>query len=202
MTLMTKGDFARHRGVGKSAVSNWAKKGLLVMGECPATGAIQVDVERTEARINTRVDPMRGRPSAATPIAAPAQVEEGGDLFSGRRNAAQVRVDLAEENLVGQRLKNAQAAGELAPAIELKRRSAELGRVCRERMHSMFRSISERLAVERDARTIMAIGGAEIDRVFGELADEVDAGLLTAGDDAPDEAAIENEVAAAEQAEA
>ncbi|MEG8021810.1 hypothetical protein [Sphingomonas aerolata] len=77
MTLMTKGEFAVHRGVGKSAVSNWAKKDLLVMGECPTSGAIKVDVERTEARINARVDPMRGRPSASLPLAAPAPVEEG-----------------------------------------------------------------------------------------------------------------------------
>lgn len=198
MTLMTKGDFARHRGVGKSAVSNWAKKSLLVMGECPSTGALMVDVERTEARINTRVDPMRGRPAASAPASAPAPVEEGGDLLSGQRSAAHVRVDLAEENLIDRRLKNAEKAGELAPAVELKRRSAELGRVCRERIHSMARSICERLAVERDARTIMALLGTEIDRVFAELADEVDAGLLTAGDDDAAEAAIENEVAAAE----
>ncbi|MEG8021809.1 hypothetical protein [Sphingomonas aerolata] len=73
--------------------------------------------------------------------------------------------------------------------------------MCRERMHSMFRGISERLAVERDTRTIMAIGTAEINRVFAELADQVDQGVLTAEDDAPDDATIENEVAAAEQTE-
>jgi len=201
MTLMTKGEFAVHRGVGKSAVSNWAKKDLLVMGECPTSGAIKVDVERTEARINARVDPMRGRPSASLPLAAPAPVEEGGDLLDGRRSAAHVRADLAEETLASMRRKNAREAGELVPAVEMLRRSAELGRVCRERMHSMFRGISERLAVERDTRTIMAIGTAEINRVFAELADQVDQGVLTAEDDTPDDAAIENEVAAAEQAE-
>ncbi|WP_430635034.1 hypothetical protein [Sphingomonas hankookensis] len=74
MTLLTKGEFALHRGVGKSAVSNWSKKGLLVMGECPETGAIKVDVERTDARINARVDPMRGRPTGGLPL--PAAVVE------------------------------------------------------------------------------------------------------------------------------
>lgn len=201
MALMTKGEFAVHRGVGKSAVSNWAKKGLLVMGECPASGVLKVDVERTEARINTRVDPMRGRPSAGLPAAAPVQTEEGGDLLAGRRSAAHVRADIAEENLVSMRRKNALEAGELVPFAEMQRRSAELGRVCRERMHSMARGIAERLAVERDTRTIMAIVGAEINRVFAELADQVEEGALVADDDAPDEAAIENEVAAAELAE-
>ncbi|WP_010218861.1 hypothetical protein [Sphingomonas sp. PAMC 26621] len=201
MTLMTKGEFARHRGVGKSAVSNWAKKGLLVLGECPETSVLKVDVERTEARINTKLDPMRGRPTAGVPLMPAPQSDDVVDLLSGRRSAAHVRADLAEEQLIGQRLKNKLAAGELAPAVELKRRSGELGRVCRERMHSMFRSIAERLAAERDARTIMAIGGAEIDQVFSDLADEVDSGLLASDDDGAEEASIENEVAAAEEAE-
>ncbi|RYY13327.1 MAG: hypothetical protein EON55_10560, partial [Alphaproteobacteria bacterium] len=104
--------------------------------------------------------------------------------------------------LASMRRKNAREAGELVPAIEMHRRSAELGRVCRERMHSMFRGISERLAVERDTRTIMAIGTAEINRVFAELADQVEQGALTVEDDAPEDAAIENEVAAAELTEA
>lgn len=203
MTLMTKGEFAVHRGVGKSAVSNYAKKGLLVMGECPTSGAVKVDVERTEARINSRVDPMRGRPSAGLPLAAPvATAEEGGDLLEGRRSTAHVRADLAEETLASMRRKNAREAGELVPAVEMHRRSAELGRVCRERMLSMFRGISERLAVEKDTRTIMTIGIAEINRVFAELADQVEQGMLTADDDAPEDAAIENEVAAAELTEA
>jgi hypothetical protein len=203
MTLMTKGEFASHRGVGKSAVSNWAKKDLLVMGECPETGAIKVDVERTDARINARVDPMRGRPTSGAPAPAVATTKEGGDHTSLAREAAYVRTEVAKENLIGQRLKNAVGARELAPLIELERRASELGRVARERMHSMFRALSERLAAERDVRTIMALGGAEIDRVFSELAAEVEGGMLAATvDDEPDDAAVENAVAEAELAEA
>ncbi|MBM3927382.1 MAG: hypothetical protein FJ335_02840, partial [Sphingomonadales bacterium] len=69
MTLMTKGAYAVHRGVGKSAVSNWSRKGLLVLGECPTSGAVMVDVGRTDARINSRVDPTRGRPTNGQPAA-------------------------------------------------------------------------------------------------------------------------------------
>jgi hypothetical protein len=199
MTLMTKGQFAAHRGVGKSAVSNWAKKDLLVLGECPTSGAIMVDVERTEARINSRVDPMRGRPSANLPAPAALPLQDAADLgetILGGRSVAKVRAELAEENLVTLRLKNAERGRELAPRIELERRAAELGRVARERMQAMFRAISERLAAERDARTIMAIGSAEIDRVFAELANDVEAGKLAEPDE-PDGAAVENEVEAA-----
>ena len=199
MTLMTKGAYAVHRGVGKSAVSNWAKKDLLVMGECPSSGAIMVDVERTDARINSRIDPMRGRPTNGQPsptvVAQAEPVTDLLDMAGGRRNAAQVRVDLAEEQLIDRRMKNAEAARELAPRIELERRAAELGRVARERMHAMWRSNAERLAAETDPRTIMSIGIAEIDRVFAQLADDADSGALAADDDeTADDAAIEREV--------
>jgi hypothetical protein len=199
MTLMTKGQFAAHRGVGKSAVSNWAKKGLLIMGECPSTSAVMVDVERTEARINSRVDPMRGRPAANLPATAPlafVDPAEAAEAGLAGRSVAKVRAELAEENLITLRLKNAEKGKELAPRIELERRAAELGRVARERMQAMFRAIAERLAAERDARTVMAIGSAEIDRVFAELANDVEAGRLAEPDE-PDDAAVENELEAA-----
>ena len=200
MTLMTKGAYAQHRGVGKSAVSNWAKKGLLVMGECPTSGAVMVDVDRTDARINSRVDPMRGRPSGSLPAPVTTTSSPADDLLdpvSGRRNAAHVRVDLAEEQLIDRRLRNAEAAKELAPRIELERRASELGRVARERMHAMWRSNAERLAAERDVRSIMAIGLAEIDRVFAQLAEDADHGALAVDEDeTAADAALEREVEA------
>lgn len=199
MTLMTKGQFAAHRGVGKSAVSNWAAKQLLVMGECPGTGKLLVDVERTDARINTRIDPMRGRPAASLPVTAAASPDEvggAGEPALPGRSVAKVRAELAEENLVTLRLKNAERGGELAPRIELERRAAGLGRVARERMQAMFRAIAERLAAERDVRNVMAIGSAEIDRVFTELANDVEAGKLAEPDE-PDDVAVESEMEAA-----
>ena len=65
----------------------------------------------------------------------------------------------------------------------------------RERMHAMWRAVSERLAAERDVRAIMAIGIAEIDRVFAQLADDVERGALVEDDATPEEAAIEAAVA-------
>jgi hypothetical protein len=196
--LMSQAEYARHRGVSAPAVSNWKKAGHLVFAEDPQRpGSHRIDVARTDARLNSKLDPTRGRPTTGTPPAA-VQQPEGGDLLSGGgRSQAQVRIDLAQEQLIGQRLKNAREARELAPAVELERRAAELGRVARERMQAMFRSISERLAAEHNVRAIMAIGSGEIDRVFSELADDVDQGILTTGDDDPvDAVAIENELEA------
>ena len=67
----------------------------------------------------------------------------------------------------------------------------------RERMHAMFRAIAERLAAEKEVRAIMSIGATEIDRVFADLADEVERGaLVNDADDTAEDQAIENEVEA------
>ena len=61
----------------------------------------------------------------------------------------------------------------------------------------MFRAISERLAAEKEVRAVMALGAAEIDRVFADLADEVERGALVEDvEETADDAAIENEVEA------
>jgi len=180
---MTATQFASRRGVGKSAVSNWKKAGLLVFGEGDG-GKVMIDVERSEARMNSRMDPMRGRPaSAATaPIAAAVEPED-----DGSPTMAAMRMDKLREDLFAQRMKNATAAGELVARVDVERRSGEAVRMLRERLQGQFRNIAERLAAESDARAIMSLGEQLIDRVFAEVADDVEAGLLDA-DDEPVEA--------------
>lgn len=193
--LMSQSDFATRRGVGKSAVSNWKAAGLLVFAEAPG-GKLLVDVERTEARLNAKVDPTRGRPTGGQlPFAAAAPAEPG-DLPKGR-TAALVRVELAEEQLIEKRQKNAQAAGELMPYVELERRGVELCRSARERVNAAFRGMAERLAAETEVRAIMAIGLAEFDRVFVSLAEKFASGAATfEADEAAEDADAEKEVAA------
>jgi len=198
-TLMTKAEYARHRGVKPSAVSNWVKAGHIVFVEDPERPTkMLIDVQRTDARLNSRIDPMRGRPTTGVPRAAPvaSEPEETAPQIGGR-TAAQIRMELADEQLVSVRQKNARDAGELAPKVELDRRATELGRVVRERTHAMFRAISERLAAEKEVRAVMALVAAEIDRVFADLADEVERGALVEDvEETAEDAAIENEVEA------
>lgn len=202
--LLTQARFAAHRGVGRSAVTNWKNQNLIVFAE-GEDGKLYVDVARTDARLNAKLDPMRGRPAggAATPTTAPAAEEPaeapalpltgaGGDLNSERR-------EYLREQRFGQALKNADKARELVPVVEMERRAEELGRAARERVHSMFRGMAERLASMRDAREILVFGEEEIDRVFGELADEAEAGAFAvSGDEADaDDDALEAEIEAA-----
>jgi hypothetical protein len=178
--LLTQADFAKRRGVGKSAVSNWKKAGLLVFAE-DADGRMMVDARRTEARLNSRLDPTRGRPTAATQeTAAPLPLsDDAGDPGAGQeRNLARVRAEVAEEDLVDKRLKNAARARELVPAAEAERRVGALGQMVRERIQAELRAKAERLAAEREPRAIMALLDEAVDRGFLALAKAVAGGSL------------------------
>jgi hypothetical protein len=199
--FLSKKDFAAHRGVGKSAVSNWVKKGWVVEAEDPADGVIKVDVPRTEAKLNAYLDPARGRPKAADsqvqgelPIAAaPARTEPAGGSL------ADVRTDLIRQQTEKLQLENARRAGDLVPIEEFTRRAAEYARVSRERVIAIVRTQAEWLASAKDPRAIIAKLQDEIERGFADLADQIAAGELAeaADDDAEDDAAVAAEVTAA-----
>lgn len=188
MLLMSQAEYARHRGVGAPAVSNWKKAGLLAFAEDPAQpGKIKVDVVRSDAKINGRIDPMRGRPpTAAPPIeAAPGlPLDAAAPVAESVPSLSSIRGDLIREQLVGQQLKNAATAGELVPAIEAERRLSETARMLRERIQSEYRGLAERLAAEKDARTVMMLLEEAGDRVFEGLADDIAAGALDDDDEA------------------
>lgn len=191
--LLTQADFAKRRGVGKSAVSNWKKAGLLVFAE-DADGRMMVDARRTEARLNSRLDPTRGRPTAATQeTAAPQPLsDDAGDPGAGQeRNLARVRAEVAEEDLVDKRLKNAARARELVPAAEAERRVGALGQMVRERIQAELRAKAERLAAEREPRAIMALLDEAVDRAFLALAKAVAGGSLDDLEDDGEEVAAE-----------
>lgn len=196
-TLLNQADFARRRGVGKSAVSNWKKAGLIVFAEGEG-GRLLVDVARTEARLNARLDPTRGRPIGndagpmpELPMAARADddADEGSPV--SQRTLAKVRAENAEEDLVGKRMKNAELARELVPAVEAERRLSDIGRMARERAQAEMRGIAERVAAERDTRAVMTLLDEAIDRAFHAVADAVESGALDRGDDDDDDAAAE-----------
>lgn len=211
MLLMTQAEFARHRGVTKGAVSNWKAAGLLVFAE-NAAGRTLVDVVRTEAKLNGKLDPMRGRPasggSAAGADAPALPLGEGATPAPAAAVPLDPRADFNDERLqhlreqrTGQALKNAQLAGELVPLVEAERRVAEIGRVARERIQAALRGLAERLASETETRAVMVLLETEVDQVFGELADLADAGAF--GDDdaelSADEVAEQEAAAQVEQ---
>ncbi|PZU62352.1 MAG: hypothetical protein DI552_00200 [Brevundimonas sp.] len=189
---MTQAEFAKHRGVGRSAVSNYKSKGLLVFGE-GEDGAVLVDVARTEARLNAKVDPTRGRPTTGQTGGMAEEAAPATSAVSGPRpdGVAQVRMELVQQQVIERRFANARRAGELAPMVELEKRASEIGRIARERMQSMLRTLADRFAAEKDPRQIVAVGALEIERIFSDLADMVEAGTLSSDDQLDAELAAE-----------
>ena len=183
--LMTQAEYAAYRGVKPSAVSNWKKAGHVLFAE-GEDSKLYVDVARTDARLAAKLDPTRGRPTTTQAVqasttlfqAARPDAEAGGGVTDARS-------ELMREQTIGHRLKNAKEAKELLPVVEYERRAAELGRLARERMHSIVRTLSERLAAERDPRQVTALLASEVDRAVNELADQVEAGALDAASDEP-----------------
>lgn len=199
---MTQAQFARHRGVSKGAVSNWKAAKLLVFAEGPG-GKPMVDVDRSEARLNAKLDPMRGRPATGGTPAAAAPGGEApalplGDAASALPAAAPAagladeRIHQVREQRIGNALKNAQMAGDLVPLIEAERRVSEIGRAARERTHAWLRSMAERFAAESDVRAIMALAEEGLDQVFNELADAAMRGDF-AGEEADAELSVEEQ---------
>ena len=201
--FLSKKDFAARRGVGKSAVSNWVKKGWVVEAEDPADGVIKVDVPRTEAKLNAYLDPARGRPRAADsqpqgelPMVAPGKAAPAGESL------ADVRTDLIRQQTEKLLLENARRAGDLVPIEEYARRASEYARVSRERVLSIVRTQAEWLASAKDPRAIVAKLQDEVERAFADLAAQITAGEITEdpeedGDGDADDAAVQAEVEAA-----
>lgn len=195
-TLMTQAAFAARRGVGKSAVSNWKKAGLLVFAEGEG-GKLFVHVERSEARLEARLDPMRGRPASGE-VVEPAPTDGGDDLLSidaaGKRKLSDARAELVDEDLFGKRLKNAAAAGELVPLVESERRLSAVGRMVRERLAAEERNVAERLAATGDVRGVMAILEEARVKAFTAVAAAIAGGEL---DEADEQEAVEEVAEAA-----
>lgn len=177
---MTQVEYAAHRGVTKPAVTAWKKRGLVIMVEGDR-GRMLVDVAKSDALVAALIDPMRGRPAKAdAPVASVAVAVVPNE--EPVRGLSKAREELIDEQLIGQRLKNARDAGELGVNAELLRRAGELGRMVRERIGSMHRSLAERLAAEREPRAVTALLEAETDMIMRDLADLVESGQLSDDD--------------------
>lgn len=179
MALLMKSEFAALKGVGASAVSNWARRGLLVMAPDPKRpGKELVDVEKSDLLIRGTIDQTRGRPRSAD--ASAAEVTETQPPASTVRpfqptGAEAVRMEEARERIIGRRIENEKSLGNLVSLSDVERRTAERGRLIRERTMSLLRQQSERVAAETDPRKIYALQSEEFEQLFARLADEIEA---------------------------
>lgn len=188
-----KSEYAKHRGVKPSAVSNWNAKGLLVFAADPARPGKQlIDVEKTDLVLNGTVDQTRGRPRSGDMDAthqaggeAPAPLTPRSVPMTAE---AAARLEEVQERTLGRRIENERNLGRLISLADAERRAADRGRMIRERVNSLVRAHSERIASESDPRVVVAILGAEFDALFNRIADEIEA-------EARAEAAVDDQLA-------
>lgn len=164
---MSKSAYAKHRGVGKSAVSNWLRRDQIVLTEDG-----QVDVAKSDAKLGQQVDPVRGRPvtgAVPTPVPMPATPD------SDRESLHSIRARDLQERSIGQALKNALMAGELVPVAAYEAKLATMiGGFC-DRMAAELRDKVERLAMETDKRLVRAIVDEVVHTVRSDMASRLSA---------------------------
>lgn len=175
--LMSQTEFAARHRVGKPAVSNWKKRGLLVFAPDPdRPGKELVDVARSDLLVRGTIDPTRGRTRTAGEAAAPPSPSEPAARrelpMSGLQQAQLADI---EERTRRRKIETEVMLGTLVPIAEYERRAGDLGRLIRERTQALIRQHAERVAAESDPRTIMALLGEAFDQLFNQVADEVEA---------------------------
>lgn len=175
--LMSQTEFAARHQVGKPAVSRWKKLNLLVFAADPENPRKQlVDAEKSDLLVRGSIDPTRGRPRGGEA----AQVDGAGDAPPAPRPAQMTGMDAARlddmvERTRARRIETEQKLGTLVPISEYERRAGDMGRMIRERTHALIRQHAERLAAEADPRQIMAVLGDAFDKLFDQVADEIEA---------------------------
>lgn len=195
--LMTKAAYARHRGVGKSAVSNWVTRNQIVI----VNG--KVDVANSDAKLDATVDQATGRPKTGkqaaqkqvkpkqatsqrrapraatsakrTPKASPLKPDANASVADDtQRSLTEERLGEIRERRIGNALKNAEAAGTLVPIDAIEARLQTLISGFCDRMQSELRARSEKLALETDKRAIRAALDDTVHHVRADFASRIE----------------------------
>jgi hypothetical protein len=202
MAMMSKSEFAASMNVGPSAVSNWAKRGLIVMGPDPQRpGKELVDGDKSRILVNATIDQTRGRPKTSDRTAAETPQDPQNPIKPPALGGAlpkpvlseteQARLDEMRERITRRRIDNAKELGQLVALSEYDRRAGEMGRKIRERSHGLIRQHAERLAAATEPRVVAALLHGEFDKLFDKIASELEA-------DAADEMVADRALAAVE----
>lgn len=165
---MTRAEFARHRGVSKPAVTQWAAAGRLVL-----TADGKVDVEASEVRLAETMNSRGGKRQTGVSGGAQAEPAPGrsgelqfasGTLTDARTKQAQTRAkldDLEYQERIGRLVEKAKVDAAIADGLAT--------------IVSQLRTISVRTAPklvgEADLRKIQDAIDDEVERICQETSD-------------------------------
>lgn len=164
--LMTKAEYATHRGVSRPYITKLSKNGVLVMR------GNKVDVAASDTVLDDKpVDEVESAPAGPQPVAvggvSPRQQEgagPGGASFGQARTIEMVfRAKL-------RRLEFETKQGRLIEADAVRKRVAEHVRALRDGMLGLADRLATVLAAESDAKKVHVLLKAEISRELEALA--------------------------------
>lgn len=154
--IMSQADFARRRKVSRATVTEYKRKGLLVMTEDG-----KVDAAASEKRLTSSLDPVRGGDRSGgekKPSASPKEYM-----------AAKTREMQAKA--AKQEMETRKRAGELLERSEVHDAAFTLARQTQEAGMGIADRLSSLLAAETDAAKVHDMLTSELRQVFNEMAD-------------------------------
>lgn len=158
-THMTQAEFARHRGVSRPTVSEYKRKGLLVMKD-----ERLVDVVASEARLASSLDQSRGGDRSQGSASGKKKPAAGGGAYM----AAKIRGMEAVADR--QELETKKLANELLEREETHRKAFTLARNAQESMMGIADRMAPLLAAEADPAKVHAMLSDELRNVAQDLA--------------------------------
>lgn len=159
MALVTFADYARHRGVTRSAVYYARDRGLLVLGD---GGKVDLDASDARWAADGPPEPAGLTRARGGPVAVGSADDDG-----ERRNAADTRKAIAAAGLA--ELALAQKRGELVPVVDVQRAWYGLVRASRDRLLGLPDRISADIASMADQHEVRVYLDREIRGALAEL---------------------------------
>lgn len=164
--LLTKTEYAVHRGVNKAYISKKNIKALLepAMETDPADGKIKVNVEKADKILNENTDTKRQQ----KPLTPPAAEESSEDnsYEATRRKHEQIKLESAQLDLE-------QKKGNLLFKDDVERAISAAGQQIREHLTLRNRAIADKAASMTDAKAIKSMLADDDRRMLETVSNDI-----------------------------
>jgi len=170
---MSRAAYAKHRGVSRAAVTQWATLGRLVLTE---TGAVLV--AESDARLTATLNTRGGRGGkqqngARKGVARAKRRDQEQDLTPEAETLTKARTDHTRTQAQLSALEYRQRIGELCEVTQMRKAIRDCETASRRIVEQIPNRIAARLAATLgvDVRNVQGLMQAEVDRILEAIAD-------------------------------
>jgi hypothetical protein len=185
MPLMTKAEYARHRGCSKPFISKSLDKlaTAIVLDE---KGRERIDSEKADAIFAANRDPSRSLPGATGQRRGkPADDETGDDVLPGDEGFTATKTKRERVKLEHEQINLAERKSQLVPRDGVVAAGAKAGQMIREQLRETNRDLAEKLATMNDTRAILVALEERDRRILGTVSDDFMRRIQGAGNEHP-----------------